>query len=173
LGTTSWKTKIKNPIWRWTLGQQIQKLHFMTYVGMIERSWDVARIQTNRTMCQTLGSAWLKWAESGSKGKLAKIIWRDFRPNWPFFGEQSNISPVCAVLAYKCHTWLKSCWKGGFFGVNCFGLTLILWEQGIFLTPDPRPDPLAYTASYPKPKCARCSKICFLYSKTWAKTDNW
>ena len=70
-----------------------------------------------------------------------------FGPNRPFFGKQWNISPECAMLAYKCHTWLESCWKCGFLGKKSFGSTLILWAQGISLTLDPEPDPLAYTAS--------------------------
>ena len=115
---------------------------------MIERSWDVPRIQTNRTMRQTLASAWLKWEESGRKVEWSKIIWRDFCPNQPFFSKQSNISPVFVMLTYKCHTCLESCWKCGFFGVNCFGSSFILWAQGILLTRDPEANPSAYTASY-------------------------
>jgi hypothetical protein len=104
----------------------------MTDIGMIERSWDVARTQTNPTMRLTLDIAKRKWEESGREVECAKIIRRHFGPNRPFFGKQSNISPECAMLAYKCHTWLESCSKCGFFGVNCFGSSLILWAQGIF-----------------------------------------
>ena len=147
LGTTGRKTKIKNPIWRWTLGEKSQQLNFMTNIVMIERSWDVARNQANLTMCPTLDFARRKWEESGRKVELAKIIWRDFCQNRPLFGKQSNISPIFGMLAYKCHTWLESSWKNGFFGVNCFGSSLILWAQWIFSSRDPEADPLAYTAS--------------------------
>ena len=112
---------------------------------MFERSWDVARIQTNPTMCQTLDFARRKWEESV---EWAKIILHISCPKQSFFGKQSIISPVFAILAYKCHTRLESCWKCGFLGANCFGSPLILWAQGIFSSLDQEPDPLAYTASY-------------------------
>ena len=115
---------------------------------MIERSSDVARIQTNPTMRLTLDIARRKWEESGREVEWAKIIRRLFGPNRPFFGKQSNISPVCAMLAYKCHTWLESCWKCGFLGENSFGSSLILWAQGILSSRDQEPDPLAYTSLY-------------------------
>ena len=147
---SSWKTGLvatKNLIWRWMLGQQSQQLNFMTNIGMIERYWDVARIQTNPPMYQTVGSAWLKWEESGRKVEWPKIIWRDFCPNRPFFGKQSNISPLFVMLACKCLTWLESCWKGRFLDKKSFGLSLILWAQGILSPRDLEADPLAYTAS--------------------------
>ena len=127
---------------------------------MIERSWDVARTQTNPTMRLTLDIARRKWEESGREVEWAKIIRRLFGPNRPFFGKQSNISPVCAMLAYKCHTWLESCWKCGFLGENSFGSSLILWAQGILSSRDQEPDPLAYTSSYPFVK--RNSNFSFL-----------
>jgi hypothetical protein len=41
---------------------------------MIEGPWDVARIQTNPTICLTLDFARRKREESGLKVELAKII---------------------------------------------------------------------------------------------------
>jgi hypothetical protein len=130
-----------------TLGENLKKPNFMTNIGMIERSWDVARIQTNPAMCPTLDFARQKWEESGRKVELAKIIRRNFCPNRPFLGKQSKKSPAFDMLAYKCHTWLESCCKCGFLGENCFGSSLILWAQGLFSSLDPEADPLAYTAS--------------------------
>ena len=147
LGTTGWKTKNKNSIWRWTLGQHSQQLNFMTNIGMIERYWDVARIQTNPTRCQTLGSARRKWEESGRKVEWPKIIRRNFCQNQLFFGKQSNISPLFVMLACKCLTWLESCWQCRFFDKKRFGSSLILWAQGLLSSRDPEADPLAYTAS--------------------------
>ena len=140
-GTTSWKTKTKNPIWRWTLGQKNHKPNFMTKTWMIEGSWDVARNQTNPTMCQTFDFARWMYEESGRKAEWLKIIWQYFCPNRPFLGKQSILSPVFAMLTYKCHTCLESCWKCRFIGVNCFRASFILRARGIFLTLDPDPDP--------------------------------
>jgi hypothetical protein len=57
---------------RWV--KKNQKPNFMTETWNIEGCWDVARNQTNPTMCQTLSFAWLKWEESGLQGELAEII---------------------------------------------------------------------------------------------------
>ena len=59
------KQKSQNPIRRVTLGENIKKTNFPTDIGMIERSWHVARIHTDPTMCQTLDFAKRKWEESG------------------------------------------------------------------------------------------------------------
>ena len=80
MGDKELKAKIKNPILQVTLGENIKKTNIPTDTWMIERSWHVARIQTNPTMCLTLDFARQKWEESGRKVELAKIILQNVRP---------------------------------------------------------------------------------------------
>ena len=58
---------------------------------------------------------------------VSQNIFFVFCPNQPFFGKQSKKSPAFDMLSYKCHTWLESCSKCGFFGKKSFGSSLILW----------------------------------------------
>ena len=67
--------------------------------GMNKRSWDVAWIQTNLTMCKHLELLTREWKESDRKFEWAKVIWQHLCKN------------LVSLSNNQIHHWYFPCWR--------------------------------------------------------------